>query len=129
MASSQTSKIASAYLSLLPANIDDVTMSWALARALGAAQMHAACTALVGLGISSLYEKRVLFFEGTFALLVMASIFHGIFNIMVQSEFKYLAFLWAALLFVPLIVVISRDNFRKKKKKPVKQAEGPQESA
>ena len=71
----------------------------------------------------------MLFFEGTFALLVMASIFHEIFNILVKSEFKYLAFLWAALLFVPLIVVISRDNFRKKKKKPVKQAEGPQESA
>ena len=102
-------------LIIMVGSIEDVSYTWAVARGLGATQMHAACTAIVGLGISYINDRRVLFFGGTFALLSAASIFHASFNMLVQSEMRYLAFIWAAILFVPLIVVQARKNLSRKK--------------
>ncbi len=73
-------------------------------RGFGAAQMHSACSALVGLGVSFVYKRRKLFWCGTFSLLLAASVFHAIFNLLVQSELRWLAFVWSALLFVPQLV-------------------------
>ncbi len=89
---------------ILVTNIETVTVPWALARGFGAAQMHSACTAMVGMGISYIYRRRKLFWCGIFSLLIAASIFHAIFNLLVQSDYRYLAFVWSALLFVPQIV-------------------------
>ena len=95
---------------ILTQNLETVTISWALARGLGAAQMHAACTALVGMGISYVRKRKKLFYCGTFSLLIAAVIFHSIFNVLVQSDYRYLAFVWAALLFVPQIVSAVRRH-------------------
>lgn len=88
---------------ILVANVGSVTVPWALARGFGAAQMHSACTAMVGLGVSFVYKRRKLFWCGIFSLLLAASVFHAIFNLLVQSDFRWLAFIWSALLFVPQI--------------------------
>lgn len=89
---------------ILVANVGTVTIPWALARGFGAAQMHGACSAMLGLGVSFVYRRRKLFWCGTFSLLLAASVFHAIFNLLVQSDRRSLAFVWSALLFVPQIV-------------------------
>ena len=43
---------------------------------------------------------------GTFSLLIAAVIFHGIFNVLVQSEYRYLAFVWSAIMLLPQVVPI-----------------------
>ena len=95
-------------LVILTQHIESVTIPWAVARGIGAAQMHASCTAMIGMGIGYVHKRRKLFFCGTFSLMITAVIFHSIFNILVQSEHRFLAFVWAALLFVPQIVSASR---------------------
>ena len=89
---------------ILAGNTQAVTVPWAMARGMGAALMHAACTAWVGLGVCYVRKRRKLFYCGTFSLLIAAVMFHGIFNSLVQSDYRYLAFVWSALLTVPKIV-------------------------
>ncbi|MBR0412653.1 MAG: hypothetical protein IJI47_03705, partial [Eubacterium sp.] len=49
-------------------------------------------------------KKKKLFYCGTFALLTMASIYHGIFNMLVQSDYKFLGFVLPALTYVPILI-------------------------
>ena len=88
--------------------MENVTIPWAVARGFGAALMHAACTVMVGMGISCVRKRRKLFYCGTFSLLIAAVIFHAVFNLFVQSAHRWLAFVWSALLFVPQLVTALR---------------------
>ena len=58
----------------------------------------------IGFGICFVKKKRKLFYIGTFALLTMASIYHGIFNMLVQSDYKFLGFVLPALTYVPILI-------------------------
>ena len=91
---------------ILTGNLETVTVSWAIAQGIGAALMHAACTAMVGMGICYVRKRRKLFYCGTFSLLIAAVIFHGIFNVLVQSAYRYLAFGWSAIMLLPQVVPI-----------------------
>ena len=94
---------------ILLQNVEYVTIPWAVARGFGAALMHAACTAMAGMGISYVRKRRKLFYCGTFSLLIAAVSFHAVFNLLVQSAHRWLAFVWSALLFVPqLASAVSR---------------------
>lgn len=89
---------------ILVQNIEMVTVGWAIIRGFATALMHAVCTVTVGYGICFVKKRRKLFYCGTFALLTMASIYHGIFNMLVQSEFKYLGFFLPALTYIPIVI-------------------------
>ena len=73
-------------------------------RVAGAALMHGACTAAVGMGMSYVKKRRKLFYCGTFALLVTAITFHATFNVLVQSNFKAAAFILPAALYLPVVI-------------------------
>lgn len=88
---------------ILVQNIENVTIGWAVIRGFATALMHAICTVAVGYGICFVKKKRKLFYCGTFALLAMASIYHGIFNMLVQSDYKYLGFFLPAITYIPLL--------------------------
>ena len=89
---------------ILVQNIDKVTVGWAIVRGFSTALMHGVSTAAVGYGMSFIKKKRKLFYCGTFALLVLASIHHGIFNMLVQSEeLKYFGFFLPVLAYIPVI--------------------------
>ena len=88
---------------ILVQNTDSVTVGWAIVRGFSTALMHGVSTAAVGYGISFVKKKRKLFFSGTFALLMIASIHHGIFNMLVQSEYKYLGFILPTLIYLPVL--------------------------
>ena len=87
----------------------------AVVRAFGAGLMHGMCTLLVGVGISFVRKKSKLFVVGTFALLSTAITYHGIYNMLVQSDFRIIGYLLPITTYIPFII------WRIKKKKQAKQ--------
>lgn len=88
---------------ILVQNIENVTVGWAIIRGFSTALMHALCTVAIGFGICFVKKRRKMFYIGTFALLSMACIYHGIFNMLVQSDYKYLGFVLPAVTYVPIL--------------------------
>ena len=88
---------------ILAQNVGNVTLSWAITRGFSTALMHAICTVTIGYGICLTKKRPKLFRCGTFALLALASIYHGIFNMLIQSEYKYLGFFLPAVTYIPLL--------------------------
>jgi RsiW-degrading membrane proteinase PrsW (M82 family) len=99
---------------ILVQNIETVTIGWAIIRGFSTALMHAVCTVAVGFGICFIRKRKKLFYCGTFALLTMACIYHGIFNMLVQSNYKYLGFVLPAVIYVPIL--FQQYQYYKRKK-------------
>ena len=92
---------------ILVQNIQTVTIGWAIIRGFSTALMHGICTAAVGYGMGFVRKKRKLFVPGTFSLLALAIIYHGLFNMLVQSEnLQYVGFFMPAVTYIPLVVFI-----------------------
>lgn len=104
-------------------NIETVTIPWAIIRGFSTALMHGLCTVTVGIGICYVRKRRKLFFTGTFALLSLAIIYHGIFNMLVQSEYKYLGFILPVLTYIPVLI----QHFRRLKRKSKTDPDPPTE--
>lgn len=85
-------------------NIPGFSMLNAIIRAFGSGLMHGMCTLLVGLGISFVKKKRKLFFVGTFGLLSTAIVYHGIYNILIQSEYGIVGALLPIATYIPFLV-------------------------
>ena len=89
---------------ILTDSLSGVTILWAVVRGFGAARMHSACTAMVGRGISYVRKRRKMFYCGTLSLLITAIIIHALFNTLVQSEHRELAFVMVMLMYLPHII-------------------------
>ena len=76
----------------------------AIIRAFGAGLMHGMCTLLVGIGISFVKKKRKLFAVGTFGLLSTAIVYHGIYNILIQSDFSIVGALLPIATYIPFFI-------------------------
>ena len=87
----------------------------AVIRAFGAGLMHGMCTLLVGVGISFVKKRSKIFIVGTFALMSTAITYHGIYNMLIQSDFQVIGVLLPISTYVPFIV------WRIKNKKLTKQ--------
>ena len=85
-------------------NSDNFTIIIAIIRAFGAGLMHGMCTLLVGVGISFVKKKRKLFAVGTFGLLSTAIVYHGIYNILIQSEFSTVGALLPIATYIPFLI-------------------------
>ena len=83
---------------------DNFTMIIAIIRAFGAGLMHGMCTLLVGVGISFVKKKSKLFAVGTFGLLSTAIVYHGIYNILIQSEFSIVGALLPIATYIPFFI-------------------------
>ena len=92
-------------------NYVDFSMIKAVIRAFGAGLMHGMCTLLVGVGISFVKKKRKLFAVGTFGLLSTAIVYHGVYNILIQSKFSTVGALLPIATYIPF--VIWRIKYRK----------------
>ena len=80
------------------------TMLNAVIRAFGAGLMHGMCTLLVGVGISFVKKKSKLFAVGTFGLLSTAIVYHGIYNILIQSEYSIVGALLPIATYIPFLI-------------------------
>ena len=85
-------------------NSTSFNMFDAIIRGFGAGLMHGMCTLLVGVGISFMRKKSKLFVVGTFALLSTAITYHGIYNMLVQSDFRLVGFLLPITTYIPFMV-------------------------
>ena len=95
-------------------NSDSFNMLDAIVRAFGAGLMHGMCTLLVGVGILFVKKKHKLFVVGTFAMLSTAITYHGIYNMLVQSEFKVVGCLLPISTYIPFIVWRIKKLLKKK---------------
>ena len=84
-------------------NYSNFTMLNAVIRAFGAGLMHGMCTLLVGVGISFVKKKSKLFAVGTFGLLSTAIVYHGIYNILIQSEYSTVGALLPIVTYIPFV--------------------------
>ena len=98
-------------------NSDNFTIIIAIIRAFGAGLMHGMCTLLVGVGISFVKKKRKLFAVGTFGLLSTAIVYHGIYNILIQSEFSIVGALLPIATYIPFLIWRLRVKGKAKKSK------------
>jgi RsiW-degrading membrane proteinase PrsW (M82 family) len=87
----------------------------ALIRAFGAGLMHGMCTLLVGVGISFAKKKSKIFVVGTFALLSTAITYHGIYNMLVQSQFEIVGYLLPMATYIPFFVWRIKNLLKKEK--------------
>lgn len=88
---------------VLVQNVENVTIGWSIIRGFATALMHSVCTVAVGYGICFVKKKKKLFYCGTFALLALATIYHGIFNMLVQSDYSYLGFFLPSVTYIPIL--------------------------
>ena len=97
-------------------NYSSFQMFDAVARAFGAGLMHGMCTLLVGVGISFVKKQKKIFFVGTFALLSTAITYHGIYNMLVQSDYQMAGFLLPISTYIPFVVwrVIKKKQIKSK---------------
>ena len=80
------------------------SMISAVIRAFGAGLMHGMCTLMVGVGISFVKKKRKLFAVGTFGLLSTAIVYHGVYNILIQSKFSTAGALLPIATYIPFVI-------------------------
>lgn len=80
------------------------TVLEAIIRAFGTGLMHGMCTLLVGVGISFVKKKRKLFAVGTFGLLSTAIVYHGVYNILIQSEFSIVGACLPIATYIPFLI-------------------------
>lgn len=82
---------------------------WVFSRGIGAGLMHAICTSAVGFGMSIVGYRKRLFIPGTFSLLALAVIYHGVFNSLVEMEsLKYLGICLPIVTYLPLMLLIRK---------------------
>lgn len=85
-------------------NYPNFNMISAIIRAFGAGLMHGMCTLLVGAGISFVKKKSKLFAVGTFGLLSSAIVYHGIYNILIQSEYSIVGAFLPIATYIPFLI-------------------------
>ena len=91
-------------LSILVADAQSVSIAWALVRGFSSALLHGICTSLVGFGVSYVKTRKKLFYTGTFALLTMAIIIHGLFNAFIQSDYAFIGIILPILIYAPFVI-------------------------
>ena len=99
-------------------NYPNFTLISAIIRAFGSGLMHGMCTLLVGMGISFVKKKSKMFWVGTFGFLSTAVVYHGIYNILIQSEFSLIGALLPISTYIPFLIW----RFKSKRNKSLKNS-------
>lgn len=99
---------------ILTQNVENVTILWALVRGFGSGLVHGICTVMVGWGISYIKKRRKFFYCGTFALLSAAIIYHAIYNLLVQSQYRYVGILLPTITYIPIILFLRKNKMKAK---------------
>lgn len=94
-------------------NANEATIAWALVRSFGSGMVHGLCTVMVGYGISYIRKRKKLFWCGTFSLLTVAITYHGVYNILVQSDFRMAGILLPAISYIPIMIFVRKDILNK----------------
>ena len=85
-------------------NYPNFSMLSAVIRAFGSGLMHGMCTLLVGMGIFYVKRKKKMFAVGTFGFLSTSIVYHGIYNILIQSKYSLIGALLPIITYIPFII-------------------------
>lgn len=94
---------------ILGKTASSVSVISALIRGFGAGMMHGICTLAVGYGMTFVHTRRKLFYTGTLGLLSVATIYHAVYNTLVQSSHQSVGFLLPVLTFIPVLIILNRS--------------------
>jgi RsiW-degrading membrane proteinase PrsW (M82 family) len=95
---------------ILLKNVETVSLLWAMIRGFSSGLMHALCTISVGIGISIIKRRRKLFICSVFAWLMVATIYHSMFNMLVQSDYMYVGVAIPVISYIPITIVIKKKR-------------------
>ena len=95
---------------ILIKNVETASLLWAMIRGFSSGLMHALCTISVGIGISMIKRRRKLFICSTFAWLMVAIVYHSMYNMLVQSDYWYVGVAIPAISYIPIAIVIKRKK-------------------
>ena len=93
---------------ILIQNVESVSLLWAMIRGFSSGLMHALCTISIGIGISLIKRRRKLFVCSTFAWLMAATVYHSMYNMLVQSDYWYVGVAIPAISYIPVVIVIKK---------------------
>lgn len=102
---------------ILTQNINSISLLWAIIRGFGTGIMHGMCTFLVGTGFAVANKNKKIFIVGTFALLSLAITYHSVFNMLIQSDYKYIGAMLPVITYLPFVIW----RFKPKKENEVTQ--------
>ena len=102
---------------ILTQNIEDVSLLWSIMRGFGTGIMHGMCTFLVGTGFAFANKNKKIFIVGTFALLSLAITYHSVFNMLVQSDFRYVGAALPIITYVPFVLWLYKNRKKRSAKK------------
>lgn len=102
---------------ILMQSVSTVSIIWALMRGFGTSIMHGMCTMLLGLGFSFVNKSRKLFVVGTFALFALAITYHASFNMLVQSDLRYIGTLLPLITYLPFLIIQIKNSKKGGQKK------------
>ncbi len=105
---------------ILASNIDTVTLTWAVVRGIGAGLMHGVSTLMVGYGLSYVRIRRKLALTGTYGLLILATMYHACFNLLIQSPYRFYGILMPVMTFLPILLILYRSKYKTKLKPEAK---------
>ena len=97
---------------ILASNIDSVSLSWAIIRGFGAGLMHGISTLMVGYGLSYVRVRKKLALTGTYGLLILATMYHACFNLLIQSDYRFYGILMPTMTFLPILLIFTRKKRR-----------------
>ena len=97
-------------ITILIQNIDTVTVGWSLIRGFASSLVHGVCAMAVGFGMSFIRKKKKLFASGIFAIFALVCIYHGIFNMLMQSDYRYVSFILPMATYIPFLIYLIRRN-------------------
>ena len=90
---------------ILLSNAESITFAMALFRGLGSAMLHVVTTMSLGFGISLFGIRKKTLFTGTYAILLATMVFHGIYNMLVQSsELLYFGIAMPTVIFAAFVI-------------------------
>ena len=95
---------------------ETVSYLWAFVRGFGSGLMHAVTTMMIGIGISLVKKNAKLIIPGIFAMFVMASIYHGIYNSLVQTDLKYWGFVLPLFTYLAIVPLTFKGRIGNKKR-------------
>ncbi len=93
---------------ILAGSVGAISIPYALIRGFGAGMMHGVCTLAVGYGMTFVHTRRKLFYTGTIALLSVATIYHSVYNTLVQSNYQIVGFLLPTITFIPVLILLNK---------------------
>ena len=91
-------------------NIETVSILWAVIRGIGAGLMHGISTMFVGWVIFYVNIQRRLVLPGTVGTLSLAILYHGIYNMLIQSPYQFIGIILPLSTFIPILILYYKIN-------------------